>query len=36
MTEPRTILDCIGNTRLIGLRNIVPESGARILLKLES
>lgn len=36
MTEPRNILDCIGNTRLIALRNIVPKSGARILLKLEA
>src|SRR5512134_1137415 len=36
MTEPRTILDCIGDTRLIALRHIVPESGARILLKLEA
>ena len=33
---PRTILDCIGNTTLLGLRNIVPANGARILLKLES
>jgi cysteine synthase A len=30
------ILDCIGNTSLLALRNIVPENGARILLKLES
>jgi cysteine synthase len=36
MTQPRTILDCIGNTRLIALRHIVPKSGARILLKLEA
>lgn len=36
MTEPRNILDCVGNTRLIALRNIVPKSGARILLKLEA
>ncbi len=34
--SPRTILDCIGNTRLLTLRNIVPANGARILLKLES
>jgi cysteine synthase len=33
---PRTILDCIGNTRMIALRNVVPKSGARILLKLEN
>ena len=32
----RDILDCIGNTSLLPLRNIVPENGARILLKLES
>src|SRR5882672_49029 len=30
------ILDCIGNTSLLPLRNIVPANGARILLKLES
>jgi cysteine synthase len=33
---PRDILDCIGNTTLLALRKIVPENGARILLKLES
>jgi cysteine synthase A len=33
---PRDILECIGNTRLIALRNVVPANGARILLKLES
>src|ERR1044071_386708 len=33
---PRTVLDCIGNTSLLALRNIVPANGARILLKLES
>ncbi|MGO8920961.1 MAG: pyridoxal-phosphate dependent enzyme, partial [Stellaceae bacterium] len=33
---PRNILQCIGNTTLMALRNIVPGSGARILLKLES
>jgi len=33
---PRTILDCIGNTRLLALRTIVPGNGARILLKLEN
>src|SRR5690242_8946388 len=31
-----TILDHIGNTSLIGLRNIRPTNGARILLKLEN
>ncbi|WP_331371893.1 PLP-dependent cysteine synthase family protein [Sinorhizobium chiapasense] len=30
------ILDCIGNTSLLALRKVVPENGARILLKLES
>src|SRR5205823_6885989 len=30
------ILHCIGNTSLLALRNIVPENGSRILLKLES
>jgi cysteine synthase len=30
-----TILDRIGNTSLIALRNVVPRNGARILLKLE-
>jgi cysteine synthase len=30
------ILDCIGSTSLVALRRIVPASGARILLKLES
>src|SRR3569832_193725 len=34
--SPRTIVDCIGNTSLLALRNIVPGNGARILLKLES
>ncbi len=33
---PRNILDCIGNTSLLALRNIVPANGARILLKMES
>jgi len=33
---PRNILDCIGNTSLLALRNIVPGNGARILLKLEN
>ena len=32
----RTILDEIGDTTLLALRNIVPENGCRILLKLES
>jgi cysteine synthase A len=30
------ILQCIGNTSLLPLRKVVPENGARILLKLES
>jgi cysteine synthase len=30
------ILDCIGNTSLLRLRNIVPGNGSRILLKLEN
>jgi len=35
--QPRqSILDCIGDTSLLALRNIVPGNGARILLKLES
>jgi cysteine synthase A len=33
---PRDILECIGNTPLLPLRHIVPTSGTRILLKLES
>lgn len=33
---PRDILQCIGNTTLLPLRNIVPRNGACILLKLES
>src|SRR5688572_27797958 len=32
----RDVLQCIGNTSLLALRNIVPENGSRILLKLES
>lgn len=32
----RDILDCIGHTSLLPLRNIVPKSGGRILLKLEN
>jgi cysteine synthase A len=32
----RDILDCIGNTSLLALRNVVPENGSRILMKLES
>lgn len=36
MTGQRTILDHIGSTSLLALRRIVPENGARILLKLES
>ena len=31
----RTVLDSIGNTTLLPLRNIVPEGAARVLLKLE-
>jgi cysteine synthase A len=34
--SPRDILHCIGNTSLLALRKIVPENGARILLKLEN
>jgi len=34
--QPPSILDRIGNTSLLALRHVVPESGARILLKLES
>jgi cysteine synthase len=34
--RPENILDSIGNTSLLPLRNIVPRNGARILLKLES
>jgi cysteine synthase A len=34
--SPRTVLDCIGNTSLLALHHIVPKSGSRILLKLES
>jgi len=33
---PRDILECIGNTSLLPLRNIVPAGAARILVKLES
>jgi cysteine synthase len=33
---PRDILQLVGNTSLIALRNIVPRNGSRILLKLES
>jgi cysteine synthase A len=36
MTHPRDILERIGNTSLLPLRNIVPKNGARILLKIES
>jgi cysteine synthase A len=32
----RTILHCIGNTSILTLRNIVPENGSRILVKLEN
>jgi len=30
------IRHCIGNTSLLALRNVVPQNGSRILLKLES
>ena len=30
-----SVLDTIGNTRLVPLRRLVPEGGARVLLKLE-
>jgi cysteine synthase len=33
---PRDILECIGNTSLLPLRNVVPAGAARILVKLES
>jgi len=36
ITPTRTILDCIGNTTLMPLRNVVPANGARIFLKLEN
>ena len=29
----RDVLDCIGNTSLLALRNIVPKNGSRLLLK---
>ena len=32
----RDILQCVGNTTLLPLRKVIPKSGARILLKLES
>ena len=32
----RDVLSCIGHTSMLALRNVVPENGARILLKLES
>lgn len=32
----RGILECIGNTSLLPLRKIAPESGARVLIKLEN
>jgi cysteine synthase len=31
-----SILDCIGDTSLVALRRVVPENGARVLVKLES
>ena len=36
MRVRRDILQCIGNTSLVALRNILPANGSRILLKLES
>lgn len=36
MSNRRGILDCIGGTSLLPLRNIAPANGAHILLKLES
>src|SRR2546423_10616073 len=36
MKQRRGILECIGNTSLLPLRKIVPQNGARILLKIES
>jgi len=33
---PRDILQCIGDTSLLALRNILPRNGARIFLKLEN
>jgi len=35
-TLKQDILQCIGNTSLLALRNLVPENGSRVLLKLES
>jgi len=32
----RNILECIGNTSLLALRNIAPQNSAHILLKLEN
>jgi cysteine synthase A len=34
--SPRDVLDCIGDTALLALRNVVPQNGSRILVKLES
>ena len=36
MSLPSDILQCIGKTRAVPLRRIVPASGARVVLKLES
>jgi cysteine synthase len=36
MKQPPNILKCIGSTSLLSLRKILPKSGARILLKIES
>jgi cysteine synthase A len=35
-TNRQTILDCIGNTSIVPLTRIVPSTGARILVKIES
>lgn len=35
-SSPKTILDTIGKTSLLQLRNVVPSNGARIFVKLES
>jgi len=36
MELQRDILSCIGNTSLMALRHVVPQNGARVLLKIES
>ena len=35
-TLARDVLECIGNTTLVPLRHVAPDTGARVLLKLES